>query len=285
MKLWKLICKRIIFLVIAILIFTFIVFPIVWLIITSFKTDAEIYDSPPLWFSKNPSINAYKKMLLGTELGQERGLFLHQIGNSFIVSSITALITMFLAVLAGYAFGRLKFPARIPLIISFVLAQLIPGPMVFVPIFSMMSTLGLRNSLVGLIIVYVAAALPFAILISTGSLREIPIELEEAAFIDGCNRFSAIIHIVLPLSKLTIITVGVFSFLISFSEYPIAFILIDAPTKYTYPVGLGYFVSEWGPKWSDISAGATVVMIPVIIMFILVQKYFIKGILAGSIKG
>ncbi|MCK4817340.1 carbohydrate ABC transporter permease [bacterium] len=277
--------SKVIFGIIAIVIFIFIMFPIVWLVITSFKSNDEIYLKPALWFSKNPSVKAYKSVLLGTGLGHEKGLFLRQIGNSFIVSSITALITIFLATLAAYAFGRLKFPFRIPLFISFVVAQLIPGPLVFVPIFSIMKTFGFRDHLFGLIIVYVAASLPIAILISTGCIRQIPAEIEEAALVDGCTRFSALLRVILPLSKMPIITAGVFSFLISFSEYPIALILMDTPTKYTFPLGLGFFVTEFGPRWSDISAGATAVMIPVIVIFLLVQKHFVKGLLAGSIKG
>jgi len=285
MKIWKNIYSKTIFGIIAIIIFVFLLFPIVWLIITSFKTDAEIYVRPALWFSKSPSFNAFKTILLGTGLGHEKGLFLRQIGNSFFISSITAIITILFAILAAYAFGRMNFPLRIPLFISFIVAQLIPGPLVFVPIFSIMKTLGLRDNLLGLIIVYVAASLPIAILISTGSIRDIPAEIEEAALVDGCTRFSALLRVILPLSKMPIITAGVFSFLISFSEYPIALILMDNPKKYTFPLGLGFYVTEFGPKWSHVSAGATAVMIPIIAIFLIMQKHFVKGLLAGSIKG
>lgn len=274
--------------VVAAIIFLVIWFPMLWAVSTSFKQIDEVYKVPPVWIPKRPTLEMYARVWTGrsvggaTEQGSPWGRYLT---NSLIVTGATVTFTMIFATFAGYGLARFKFPGRTLIFILFIVSQMFPGPMVMVPIYGIMVKMGLYNTLTGLIIIYTASVLPFTTLISVGGLRSIPRELEESAMIDGCSRMGVFFRIVLPLGKITVITTGIFAFLMSFGEYAFAVILITGSEKQTVPLGLARYITAFDIYWNEISATILTIAIPLIFVFLAAQKYFTKGIIAGSLKG
>jgi len=274
--------------IVAVIIFLVIWFPMLWAVSTSFKPKNEVYKVPPVWIPQHPTLENYRKVWTGrsaggvTEQGSPWGCY---ITNSLIVTGVTVIFTMILATFAGYSLARFKFPGRTLIFILFIASQMFPGPMVMVPIYGIMVKLGLYNTLVGLIVIYTASVLPFTTLVSVGSLRNIPLELEESAMIDGCSRMGVFFRIVLPLSKIAVTTTGIFAFLMSFGEYAFAVVLITGSKRFTVPLGLARYITAFDIYWNEISATILTIAIPLIFIFLAAQKHFTKGIIAGSLKG
>lgn len=274
--------------IVAVIIFLVIWFPMLWAISTSFKPKGEVYKVPPVWIPQHPTLEMYRRVWVGRSAGgvtEEGSPWGRYITNSLIVTGTTVIFAMILATFAGYSLARFKFPGRTLIFILFIASQMFPGPMVMVPIYGIMVKLGLYNTLAGLIVIYTASVLPFTTLISVGSLRNIPHELEESAMIDGCSRMGVFFRIVLPLSKIAVITTGIFAFLMSFGEYAFAVVLITGSKRFTVPLGLGRYITAFDIYWNEISATILTIAIPLIFIFFAAQKHFVKGIIAGSLKG
>lgn len=274
--------------IVAVIIFLVIWFPMLWAISTSFKPKGEVYKVPPVWIPQHPTLEMYRRVWVGRSAGgvtEEGSPWGRYVTNSLIVTGTTVIFAMILATFAGYSLARFRFPGRTLIFILFIASQMFPGPMVMVPIYGIMVKLGLYNTLAGLIVIYTASVLPFTTLISVGSLRNIPHELEESAMIDGCSRMGVFFRIVLPLSKIAVITTGIFAFLMSFGEYAFAVVLITGSKRFTVPLGLGRYITAFDIYWNEISATILTIAIPLIFIFFAAQKHFVKGIIAGSLKG
>ncbi|MBJ84453.1 MAG: ABC transporter [Euryarchaeota archaeon] len=205
--------------------------------------------------------------------------------NSLVVSLGTTMMGLLLAVPAAYAFSRFKFKGRQASMFAFLLVQMFPGIIILVPYFMVMKSLGLLNTSLGLILAYSVTALPLCVWMLKGFFDTVPRELEEAALLDGCNQFQVFWKVILPLSLPAVAVTALFSFLAAWNEYLLALTFNTSNEMYTLPVGLASLISSTGAAWGDFAAASLLVSIPVVILFIVFQKFLIQGLSAGSVKG
>ena len=211
--------------------------------------------------------------------------FLMWMGNSIIVSIVVTAVGVGLAATAGYAFSRYKFRGRDSAMIGLITTQMFPVTMLLLPLFIMLIKLKLYDSYLSLIIAYAATALPFTTWQMKGYYDTIPFSLEEAAHIDGCSQFMTFWRVVLPLATPALVITALFSFMTAWSEYLVAAVLIQDQNLFTLPLGLKMFQSSMETSWGLYSAGAVVVSIPVVLLFLFLSRWLISGLTLGSVKG
>jgi len=205
--------------------------------------------------------------------------------NSVIVSLLTTLLGVFLACTAAYAFSRFRFPGRGAGMLAFLVSQMFPGTLMLIPLFIIIvKWLGLGNTYAGLVIVYATTAIPFCVWMLKGYFDTIPIDIEESAVIDGASRQTIFIRIILPLAKPAIAITALFSFMTAWNEFILASVFLEAESMYTAPVGLRFFVGGFSSQWGFFAAGSVIVSLPVVVLFLYLQKYLISGLTAGSVK-
>jgi arabinogalactan oligomer/maltooligosaccharide transport system permease protein len=205
--------------------------------------------------------------------------------NSVLVSVMTTLLGVFLACTAAYAFSRFRFPGRDGGMLAFLVSQMFPGTLMLIPLFIIIvKWLGLGNTFWGLVIVYATTAIPFCVWMLKGYFDTIPIDIEESALIDGASRQTIFLKIILPLSTPAIAITALFSFMTAWNEFILASVFLEAETMYTAPVGLRFFVGGFSSQWGFFAAGSVIVSLPVVILFLYLQKYLVSGLTAGSVK-
>ena len=206
--------------------------------------------------------------------------------NSAIVSVATTVVGVFLACTAAYAFSRFRFPGRQTGMMSFLVSQMFPGTLMLIPLYIILvKWLNLGSTRTGLVLAYSTTAIPFCVWMLKGYFDTIPRDLEEAALIDGASSATIFWRIVLPLAKPAVAVTALFSFMTGWNEFILAATLIDKEAMYTAPVGLRFFVGGFSQQWGYFAAGAIVVSIPVVALFLFLQKYLVSGLTAGSVKG
>lgn len=211
--------------------------------------------------------------------------FLRWMLNSLIVATSTTLVGIFLSITAAYAFSRFRFPGRGKFLLSFLVTQMFPGTMMMIPLYLLIDSLGLLNSLIGLILVYSTTALPFCVWMLKGYFDTIPRELEESAIIDGASRTVIFYRIIIPLARPAIAITALFSFMTGWNEFILAATFMSKENLYTLPVGLQGLVGQYSVEWGHFAAGAIIVSLPVVILFFLLQRHLVSGLTAGSVKG
>jgi len=210
--------------------------------------------------------------------------FLRWMGNSLLVSVTVTLIGVALAATAGYSFSRYKFPGRDKALIGLIVIQMFPVTMLLLPLFIMLIKLQIYDSFLGLIVAYSATALPFTVWQMKGYYDTIPHSLEEAAMIDGCTHFQAFWKVIFPLAYPALSITALFSFMSAWSEYLVAAVLIQNQDLFTLPLGLKMFQSNMEVSWGLYSAGAIIVSLPVVILFLSLSRYLVSGLTLGSVK-
>lgn len=250
--------------------------PFLWMLLSSFKTA--------------PELNGVDKRLLPSALNWENYAkladtsFLSYLLNSVIVAAATVTIALLLAILAGYGFARLTFIGNRGLLLIVVAAQMFPAVMLAIPLFITVQSIGLLDSLVGLILVYISFALPLCIWLMRNYFMGVPVDIEEAAFIDGCGRFRALWRVVLPPALPGVMAAAVFTITQVWEEFLYANTFIDTDSRRTLSVGLNSLIGEFTTDWGRLLAGGVVVMIPVIIIFGFLQRY-VTAVASGGVKG
>jgi arabinogalactan oligomer/maltooligosaccharide transport system permease protein len=206
--------------------------------------------------------------------------------NSAVVAVGTTVLGVFLACTAGYAFSRFKFPGRRAGLMSFLVSQMFPGTLMLIPLYIIIvQWLGLGSTRTGLVLAYTTTAIPFCVWMLKGYFDTIPRELEEAALMDGASPARIFWQIVLPLSKPAVAVTALFSFMTGWNEFILAATFMDKEALYTAPVGLRFFVGGFSQQWGYFAAGSVIVSIPVVVLFLFVQKYLVSGLTAGAVKG
>ncbi|MCZ7555219.1 MAG: sugar ABC transporter permease [Bacteroidia bacterium] len=211
--------------------------------------------------------------------------FLTWVWNSFFVTMVVVLTGVALASTAGYAFSRYRFPGRRAGMLGLLITQMFPATMLLLPLYIMLAKLNLINNFLGLIVMYSSTALPFCIWQMKGYYDTIPVSLEEAARIDGLGRFGAFYRVILPLATPALVITALFSFMAAWTEYVVAAQVLYYEDMFTLPIGLKMFQSNMSTEWGLYAAGALVVSIPAIILYLILSRWLVSGLTLGSVKG
>lgn len=206
--------------------------------------------------------------------------------NSIVVAALTTIVGVAVACTAGYAFSRFRFAGRNAGMTMFLVTQMFPGTLMLIPLYAIVvDWLHLDNSVWGLVVVYSVTAVPFCVWMLKGYFDTIPTEIEESAIMDGCSPGRVFLEIVLPLARPAVAVTALFSFMTAWNEFILAATFMEDDTRYTAPVGLRFFVSEFTAQWGYFAAGSLMVSIPVVILFLALQKFLVGGLTAGGVKG
>lgn len=253
--------------------------PLFWIFVTSIKSGTELYALPLVYWPKEPTVAAYQRLFSYSNFGQ-------YFKNSLFVTLTSSVVAMVLSVMGGFALSRFrhrKIKGILELLLYFT--QTIPSFMIMLPLFMFFSKLKLVDNLPILAVIYVATVIAFSTIMSRSFFDRIPVDLEEAAKIDGCNLAQSIIYVVLPLTLPGIAAIFCFAFVNIWNELFIAVMMINKAAKYTVPVALNSFISKAGVSWDLMSAGIVVSLLPTMIVFGIGQKYIVAGLTEGGVKG
>lgn len=254
------------------------VIPFLYMISAALTPNLYVIQYPPELIPSNASLDNFIKAWQANNFQQ---YFL----NSALVSITATIVTVMFAAMAAYAFARFDFKGKEAIFFAFLAVMMVPTTILIVPQFLLMKNLGLRNSLGGLILIYSATSIPSGIFLLRGFFEQLPKELEEAALLEGANYFTTFTKIMLPLSAPGLATVSIFSFMGFWDEFIMALTFIDEPARRTLPIAIALFQGQHGTQWGLVFAASLIALIPVIIVFFSLQKYFAGGITAGAIKG
>ncbi|MEO3810041.1 carbohydrate ABC transporter permease [Sphaerisporangium sp. B11E5] len=266
----------------AIAVFLGAVFPVYWMVATAFKPNDEIFTTRFIPFPLAPTFDHVARVLTRGVAGHSIWQYLW---NSAIVAGGTVLIGSLFALLAATAVARFRFRFRTSFLIMLLIVQMVPAEALLIPLFLMVRRLGLYDHLLGLIVVNVGFTLPFAIWMLRTFVAAVPKELEEAAAIDGAGRFVTFWKVLFPLVAPGLVATSIFSFITAWNELVFALTLINDQGKYTMPVALQFFTSQRSTDWGGIMAASTLMTIPVVAFFLLVQRRMVSGLVAGAVKG
>lgn len=256
------------------------VFPFLWLLSTSFKPAAEIFTSEIHLVPETFTWENYQYLF-----AMKDNLFLKWIWNSVFVALLTTVLAVFLSATTAYALSRFNFPGKRGVMYSFLLTQMFPAAILIVPLYNLIKNLGLLNSYTGLILAYMTTALPFCVWMLKSYFDSIPVELEEAAKVDGLNTWGTFYRIVMPLALPGLAVTGFFAFITAWNEFLFALTFMSEQSAYTLPVGLRTFVFQFRTDWHYMSAGAVLITIPVLLFFAVAQRWLVSGLTAGGSKG
>lgn len=275
--------------IILILILSIFFIPSVWIVLTSVRANIEINARPPIWIPRQLDFTSYTALLGRVESAEEFGFgqsvpFLDYAQNSIIASVVSTILALTIGTLAGFVFSSFEFRGRDSIFLSFMLARAVPGIALSLPLLILFTKVGLSDRIYGLIIAYTAMNVPFTAWLMTGFFGEIPKELNDAAFIDGCSRWGAFLRVNLPLILPGLAASGIFAFLTSWNEFAVASVISRTTASKTFPVGLFDFTAEFVSDWRGMTAMSVIMLIPAVIFVMAVQRNLVKGLTLGAIK-
>ena len=263
----------------GLLVFVACAFPVYWMVSTSFQTRREIRAPEPTWHPFGGTLANYQRLF-------DDGAFLSALKMSLLVTLATVAVALLFAFLAAIAVSRFRFRGMRSFIVTLLLIQMIPAEGLFISQYKMLESANLLNTVAGLTLVYVASVLPFTIWTLRGFVAGVPYELEEAALVDGCTRIGAFFRITFPLLAPGLVATGVFGFIQAWNEFTLALVVMTRDDTRTLPVWLSTFSDvNRGTDWGAVMAGSTLISIPVIVFFLLVQGRMAAGLTAGAVKG
>ena len=254
-----------------------ILVPALWVLKMAFKP-SQAFDLSLNPFPSTLSLQNFKDIFA-------EPLFQTQIINSIWVAALTTLIGVFFSCTAAYALSRYRFPGRRAGLNAFLVTQMFPGTLMMIPLYQVIDALGLLDRVVGLVLVYSTTAIPFCVWNLKGYFDTIPRELEESALVDGAGPFTLFWRIIMPLSRPALAVTALFSFMTAWNEYILAATFMSDERAYTYPVRLQQYVGEYSTEWGHFAAGATLISLPVMLLFFLLQKHLVGGLTSGGVKG
>ncbi len=254
-------------------------FPVYWMVLSSFKRNSELRTLSPQFLPTNPTLNNYRKVL-------ERDYFWTAMRNSAMVTVTVVFLALAIAFLAAVALARFRFRGRMAFILAVIAIQMVPAEALIISLFQVLDGRELTNRIIGLSLTYLIFVLPFTIWTLRGFVGGVPLELEEAARVDGASRFGAFMRVTLPLVAPGLVATGIFAFILAWNEFIFALVIMNRPQTQTMPVWLQAFnEGARGTDWGGVMAGSTVMALPVVIFFLLVQRKVTAGLTAGAVKG
>jgi multiple sugar transport system permease protein len=256
----------------------FVLFPLVWALLTSVKPEEDIVTAEMQYLPQRLTFDNYVAIWT-------RSNYPTLVRNSVITTITTLLLTLTVGSLTAYSISRYSFRGRSGLLLFFLVLRMFPAVLLLIPLFILMKNLRLLDSSIGLGLAYTAFLLPVATWLMKGFFDAIPPELEDAARIDGCTRLEALFRVVLPLARSGLVATAVFIGIAAWNDYLLALLLTTSQGSRTWPVGLQLMVGEFQLPWGALSAGGIISIIPVVLLFALVQRTLVRGITAGAIKG
>lgn len=259
-----------------------VLYPVLWVI----KMALDPSQSFSMGLSPIPetvSLNNFRNVIGTTD--SQGWLFGRQLFNSVVVSGFTAFLGLLFSTTAAYGLSRWQFPGKDRTISAFLITQMFPGVVMLIPLYILLDKLSLLDSLAGLALVYSTTSVPFSVWMLKGYFDTIPQDLEEAAALDGCSRLQTFFWVILPLARPALAVVALFSFMTAWNEFILAATLMGDQRSYTLPVVLQRYVDNYGTEWGNFAAGSILVSIPVMVLFFALQKHFVEGLTAGSVKG
>jgi multiple sugar transport system permease protein len=254
------------------------VMPFIWMISTSLKESSYILEFPIKIIPDNPTFDNFTQAWTSNN-------FQLYFKNSLMVALTSVFFVVLFSAMMAYAFARLSFPGKELIFYTILLVLMVPNMVGIIPQFLLAKALGLRNSLFGLVVFYVAGSVPFNTFLLRGFFETLPKELEDAILIDGGSYFTIFFRMILPLSKPALATVSIFSFLGFWDEFVLALTFIDDISKRTLPIAIATFQGQHGTEWGLVFAASLIAAVPVIIVYASLQRYFVGGITAGAFKG
>ncbi|MEU9021711.1 carbohydrate ABC transporter permease [Actinomadura sp. NPDC048394] len=266
----------------GVLVFVLAVFPVFWMASTAFKPNSEIFSTTPKPLPTHPTLAHFDFVLNG---GIAQVSFWTYFRNSILLALITVVASSLLALLAATAVARFRFRFRTTFLVMLLVVQMVPCESLVIPLFLDLKRLDMLNTLPGLAVVYIGFAVPFAIWMLRGFVAAVPKELEEAAAIDGAGPVRTFFTVMLPLVAPGLVATSIFSFITAWNEFIFAFTFLDDQDKYTLPIMLQFFFGRSSTAWGPIMAASTLLTIPVIAFFLLVQRRMVSGLTAGAVKG
>lgn len=272
--------KSIIFSALAVIICAFIFFPLYWMIVTSLKYEVDIFKSPPAFLPERLFLDSYIMQLKSGDYNMFGAFF-----NSTAISLSSMAISTVLAIPAAYGLARFRFKGKKVFILSFLVTQMLPAVFVLTPLFIMFQKMNIINSYMSPILADSTIGIPFAVLILRTYFLSIPRELDDSAKIDGCNHFTAFIRIMVPISYPGIIVAVVFSFLFAWGDLAYGLTFINKQALRPITAGIFNYLGQYGTSWNYLMAFGVVTILPVVLIFVFMQKYIISGLTSGAIKG
>ena len=252
--------------------------PQLWLFSLSLKTKAEVYEYPPRLISAHSSFHNYATILERTQVPS-------YLWNSAQVAVLATLLTLAFGIPAAYVLSRERFRQRDRLVSAFLAVQMVSPVVLLVPIYGLVARLGLLDTHAGLVLVYAAIQIPFTVIVLKNFFDALPASLFEAASLDGCTRFGVFRLVALPLLGPGLASVSIFNLAAYWSEFCMALVLLDSQQRYTIPIGLFSFQSGYETEWHLVAAASFIGLLPVLLAFVLLQRFFVAGLTAGAVKG
>ncbi len=254
-------------------------FPIYWMIVSSLRPESDLFGIPTFipktidW-----KFTSYANLIELTD-------YPIQFVNSIQVAVAVAVMTLVIAVVIAYVVTRYRVPGKMAIIGTMLYAYMFPPMLLAIPLLSIFAYIGIADHLVAVVLAHCTLSIPLGVWILWGFFQTLPFHLEEAAMVDGCSRAGAFFRVVLPLSAPGIITVAIFAFLLSWTDYIFALVLVTSDANKTLPVGLASILGSYDARWGELMAGATLIALPLLVIFLFLSRHFIKGLAAGALKG
>jgi len=277
MKKSKVLTNTLVGILIAILVII-VGFPLAWMALSSFKPGVELFTIPPIFLPQNWSVEWYTQAF-----GNEN--VIHYFLNSLLIASSVMVIDMIVGTLTAYSLTRFKYKGRKLILISVLAAYCVPPIMLMLPLYKIVNTIGLSGSHIGVIVAHLTVTLPFSVWLLVSFFKKLPKEIDEAAVMDGASEIQVFMKIELPLCVSGVLSTGIMAFILSWNEFLLSSVLITKESMKTLTVGLANYISSTHIDWGIIMALGTITTIPVVLLFALVQKYFVEGMTAGAVKG
>jgi multiple sugar transport system permease protein len=259
------------------------ILPAMWIVLTAIRPEREVNASPPIWIPESITFSSFEKLFGGNTVAGSVA-FMDYFKNTLSISLLSTVFALIVGTLAGYYFSRYASRRNYWIFLGIMLMRSIPGISLSLPLFLLFSKASLLDEVTGLVIAYSALNIPFAIWLMQSFFKDIPYELDEASFVDGCNRWTSFFRIALPLTLPGLAATGIFIFLISWGEFQISSVLARTVASKPFSVGLFDFTTQFTVDWKGMASMGVVMLIPAIVFVSLVQRMLIKGLTAGSSK-